>query len=199
MQGSVLERENMTTANAVSAESLLEVGIYQYLQAKGYKKSVRKFLKEASQLGDDLESLPPVMLTVNQKDDKKERKEKGEEEVKEDKERKSKKQKTEAEDDKLVVEQKKHKAQASQAEEKKPFQRVDPSKVEFLDERLRTNDYLEFKPSSYGDKAYAALAPTKGADFRKEKNKKKKATYKGGQINTSTIHSIKFSNSSDDE
>lgn len=192
----------MTTTSNTSASGLLELGIYQYLQSKGYSKSLKKFLKEATDLETDG---PKVTLVASletksekSKSEKKKRVEVDEEcdekEVKKEdvkSEMKSKKQKTES----IEVEETPKKMNV----EKKPFQRVDPAKVEFLDERLRTNDYLESKPSSYGDKAYAALAPTKGADFRKEKNKKKKGTYKGGQINTSTVHSIKFSNSSDDE
>lgn len=168
-----------------SASQLLEIGIYQYLQEKGYKKTLKKFLKESTDLNSD-DSLK-VILTANEV----------EQPPVDQLEKKSKKQKTDRkqETDNSDTLQK----AANSTTEKKPFQRVDPTKVEFLDERLRTNDYLESKPSSYGDKAYAALAPTKGADFRKEKNKKKKGTYKGGQINTSTVHSIKFSNSSDDE
>jgi len=50
---------------------------------------------------------------------------------------------------------------------------------------------------SYGEKAFKDLAPTRGKEFRQEKNKKKKGTYKGGRI-TTQIHSIKF-NDSDDE
>jgi hypothetical protein len=78
------------------------------------------------------------------------------------------------------------------AQQKKFFQRVDPTKVEFLDERLRTNDFVESKSSSYGERAYKDLSSARGSDFKKEKNKKKKGTYSGGQIDTSKVHSIKF-------
>lgn len=206
MQGS--EFFFVTTEMTSSSVNLVEIGIYQYLKTKGYKKSLKKFLKEASGLGKDQENLSPV--TLSSIEHKKSHfssssfssSSESSSEASE-VESKSKKQKVEkAEKIKMKNLQKAGKIEKMTKETtdiKKPFQRVDPSKVKFLDDRLRTNDYLESKPSSYGDKAYQILAPTKGADFRKEKNKKKKGSYKGGQINTSTVHSIKFSNTSDDE
>ncbi|XP_006457933.1 hypothetical protein AGABI2DRAFT_133770 [Agaricus bisporus var. bisporus H97] len=48
------------------------------------------------------------------------------------------------------------------------------------------------KPSNdYGQRAHADLIVTRGAGFRKEKNKKKKGSYKGGEI-TMQSHSFKF-------
>lgn len=49
---------------------------------------------------------------------------------------------------------------------------------------------------SYGERAYRDLAPTKGRDFRQEKNKKKKGTYRGGQIDMG-VHSVKFPSDSE--
>jgi hypothetical protein len=49
---------------------------------------------------------------------------------------------------------------------------------------------------SYGEKAFQDLAPTRGKDFRQEKNKKKRGSYRGGQIDVG-VHSIKFA--SDEE
>ena len=44
---------------------------------------------------------------------------------------------------------------------------------------------------SYGHKAHEDLIKTKGAGFRKEKDKKKRGAYKGGSIDFQS-HSIKF-------
>lgn len=83
--------------------------------------------------------------------------------------------------------------------EKKAFQRVDPAKVEFLDDRCRDNSYEAVSArNGYGLKAHSVLAPTKGADFRKQKNKQKKGTYRCGPIDTACVNSIKFAYSDDD-
>eukprot|EP00894_Picocystis_sp_ML_P001113 jgi/Pico_ML_1/51630/g2624.t1 len=50
----------------------------------------------------------------------------------------------------------------------------------------------------YGAKAEQVLGQVKGRDFRHEKNKKKRSTYRGGLIETAAVHSIKFA-SSDEE
>lgn len=38
------------------------------------------------------------------------------------------------------------------------------------------------RPGDYGEKASADLIVTRGAGFRKEKNKKKRGSYRGGEI-----------------
>src|SRR5688572_12364041 len=50
-----------------------------------------------------------------------------------------------------------------------------------LDQAAPTNDY--------GKKAHDDLIITRGAGFRKEKNKKKKGSYRGGEITASVIES----------
>ncbi|KDQ33016.1 hypothetical protein PLEOSDRAFT_7263, partial [Pleurotus ostreatus PC15] len=45
--------------------------------------------------------------------------------------------------------------------------------------------------NDYGAKAHADLIVTRGSSFRKEKNKKKRGSYRGGEI-TMESHSIKF-------
>lgn len=75
-----------------------------------------------------------------------------------------------------------------------PFQRVKPEEVEFLDERLKDNTYDGKGGSgvnSYGWKASQDLIKVRGDKFRAEKNKKKRGSYRGGQI-TFESHSIKF-------
>jgi nucleolin len=47
---------------------------------------------------------------------------------------------------------------------------------------------------SWGEKANDVLRNTKGKSFRHEKTKKKRGSYRGGKIDTST-YSIRFSDS----
>ncbi|RUS29814.1 SRP40, C-terminal domain-containing protein [Jimgerdemannia flammicorona] len=97
-----------------------------------------------------------------------------------------------------------------------PFQRVRTEEIEFLDERLKNNTYVAkvggvkmvsashptptllpntpqggSDENSYGFKAHNDLIVTKGKGFRTEKNKKKRGSYRGGQIDFIS-HSIKF-------
>ncbi|OVA07521.1 LisH dimerization motif [Macleaya cordata] len=79
------------------------------------------------------------------------------------------------------------------------FRRVDIEKVEFVDERLQDNSYWakDGADSGYGAKAQEVLGQVRGRDFRHEKTKKKRGSYRGGQIDLQS-HSIKF-NYSDEE
>ncbi|PCH37741.1 hypothetical protein WOLCODRAFT_66752, partial [Wolfiporia cocos MD-104 SS10] len=72
-------------------------------------------------------------------------------------------------------------------------QRVKPETVSFLDERLKDNRFESrvTRPNDYGEQAARDLIVTRGAGFRKEKNKKKRGSYRGGEI-TLESHSIKF-------
>ncbi|KAI0664736.1 SRP40, C-terminal domain-containing protein [Cubamyces menziesii] len=74
-----------------------------------------------------------------------------------------------------------------------PFQRVKLEQVKFADERLKDNRFESrgASASDYGAKAARDLIVTRGAGFRKEKNKKKRGSYRGGEI-TMESHSIKF-------
>ncbi|KAF8201709.1 SRP40, C-terminal domain-containing protein [Pholiota molesta] len=67
------------------------------------------------------------------------------------------------------------------------FKRVDPSKVE----PIQNNSYVaKIGPQNdYGKRAHEDLIVTRGAGFRKEKNKKKRGSYKGGEITVSRISS----------
>jgi len=65
-----------------------------------------------------------------------------------------------------------------------PFRRVDPN--------IKVDDKFKDSPiHAYGEKAFRDLGPKKGKDFRTEKNKKKRGSYKGGAIDTE-CRSIKF-------
>lgn len=76
-----------------------------------------------------------------------------------------------------------------------PFSRVKVGEIKFADERLKDNAFGSRMAASndYGAKANADLVVTRGASFRKEKNKKKRGSYRGGEI-TMESHSIKFAN-----
>lgn len=72
------------------------------------------------------------------------------------------------------------------------FSRIKPQIVPA--EQLLDNGY-EAKggiTNDYGNRAHQDLIVTRGAGFRKEKNKKKRGSYRGGEI-TLQSHSIKFS------
>merc|ERR1712080_266249 len=75
------------------------------------------------------------------------------------------------------------------------FRRVISESV-FVPEQLQDNSF-EAKAGSHGDwgeKANLDLKFTKGKSFRHEKTKKKRGSYRGGNINTS-VNSIKFGDS----
>lgn len=60
------------------------------------------------------------------------------------------------------------------------------------------NSYVgTFGASGWGFKAQQILGKVRGKDFRHEKTKKKRGSYKGGEINTQAVCSFKFD--SDDE
>ncbi|CAN6352380.1 unnamed protein product [Urochloa humidicola] len=79
------------------------------------------------------------------------------------------------------------------------FQRVKLEDVKFADERLQDNSYWAKggAETGYGAKAQEVLGQVRGRGFRHEKTKKKRGTYRGGQIDLQT-HSIKFDNSDDE-
>ncbi|KAH6756704.1 nucleolar/coiled-body phosphoprotein [Perilla frutescens var. hirtella] len=75
----------------------------------------------------------------------------------------------------------------------KAFQRVKIDEVEFVDERLQDNSYWakDGAETGYGAKAQEVLGQVKGRGFRHEKTKKKRGSYRGGQIDLHS-HSVKF-------
>nr|XP_043631035.1 suppressor protein SRP40-like isoform X2 [Erigeron canadensis] len=79
------------------------------------------------------------------------------------------------------------------------FQRVKVDQVEFADEKLQDNSYWakDGADIGYGAKAQEVLGQVRGRDFRHEKTKKKRGSYRGGSIDLQS-HSIKF-NYSDGE
>jgi hypothetical protein len=76
-----------------------------------------------------------------------------------------------------------------------PFQRVKADQVSFLDDRLRDMSYASKQgvtSDEYGARASKDLIVTRGKGFTKEKNKKKRGSYRGGAIDVYGSHSIKF-------
>uniref|UniRef100_A0A0A9D7E0 Srp40 C-terminal domain-containing protein n=1 Tax=Arundo donax TaxID=35708 RepID=A0A0A9D7E0_ARUDO len=80
-----------------------------------------------------------------------------------------------------------------------PFKRVKMENIKFADDRLQDNSYWAKggAETGYGAKAQEILGQVSGRGFRHEKTKKKRGTYRGGQIDLGT-HSIKFENSDDE-
>jgi SRP40, C-terminal domain len=56
-------------------------------------------------------------------------------------------------------------------------------------EAYPSNKYQSY---NYADRAYKDLSVTRGKGFTKEKNKKKRGSYRGGAIDTSGGKSFKF-------
>ncbi|CAO2823224.1 unnamed protein product [Amaranthus hypochondriacus] len=79
------------------------------------------------------------------------------------------------------------------------FRRVKEEEVEFVDERLQDNSYWakDGADSGYGAKAQEVLGQVRGKGFRHEKTKKKRGSYRGGQIDLES-HSIKFNYDEDE-
>jgi len=77
----------------------------------------------------------------------------------------------------------------------KPFKRVDDSEIlSQLDPELRDNSYeaLRKRSDGWGDRANQILGAVKGKGFRHEKTKKKRGTYRGGNIDSNKVNSIRF-------
>jgi nucleolin len=72
-----------------------------------------------------------------------------------------------------------------------PFRRVQTLDTTIENDALRDNSYQAF--DTWGGKASRDLSVTKGKSFKHEKTKKKRGSYKGGQINMG-VNSVKFEN-----
>ena len=79
----------------------------------------------------------------------------------------------------------------------KPFRRIKEEEIEIEKEELKDNTYYAKRGDSWGYKANQDLEKVKGRDFRHEKTKKKRGSYKGGPIDMG-VNSIKFESSDDD-
>ncbi|XP_078437106.1 nucleolar/coiled-body phosphoprotein [Wolffia australiana] len=80
------------------------------------------------------------------------------------------------------------------------FQRVKVDAIEFADSRLQDNSYWAKGGAEigYGAKAQEVLGQVRGRDFRHEKTKKKRGSYRGGQIDFQS-HSVKFQYSEEED
>jgi hypothetical protein len=76
---------------------------------------------------------------------------------------------------------------APKRSQNQPFSRI--SKDVVVDPRLSSNAYVTH---GYGEQAHRDLIVTKGKGFTKEKNKKKRGSYKGGPLDVHTSRSFKF-------
>ncbi|CAN6862152.1 unnamed protein product [Brassica oleracea] len=96
-------------------------------------------------------------------------------------------------------EKKSGKGLSNSKEPKKPFQRVNVEEIVFTDERLKDNSYWakDGADSGYGAKAQEVLGQVRGRGFRHEKTKKKRGSYRGGEIDVRS-HSVKFEYSDDE-
>jgi outer membrane biosynthesis protein TonB len=116
-----------------------------------------------------------------------------------------------AEEEEEEVEEKPKKGSKAGKNGNVPFQRIKSDEVTYLKvkggqneaERLLDNTFeSKFADGQlredYGAKASAILVAVRGKDFRHEKTKKKRGTYKGGPIDLAS-NSIKFVNSSDED
>jgi len=73
-----------------------------------------------------------------------------------------------------------------------PFRRVISENI-VVHRELEDNTYEgTFGENGWGAKASAILLTTKGKSFRHEKTKKKRGSYRGGEINADTINSTKI-------
>jgi len=68
-----------------------------------------------------------------------------------------------------------------------PFQRI--PKDTMIDPKLASNKYVAY---DYAEQAHRDLSVTKGKGFTKEKNKKKRGSYRGGIIDVDGRKGIKF-------
>ena len=78
--------------------------------------------------------------------------------------------------------------------EKKPHKGAQPTPLAALSagaqkEEYLSNDYVSY---DYADRAYKDLSVTRGKGFTKEKNKKKRGSYRGGTIDTGPGKGFKF-------
>lgn len=81
-----------------------------------------------------------------------------------------------------------------EAMRKKQHQGAKPTPLAEMSGKANEGSYLSNKyiPYAYADRAYQDLSVTRGKGFTKEKNKKKRGSYRGGAIDTAGGKSFKF-------
>lgn len=82
-------------------------------------------------------------------------------------------------------------AAAAAKKQNEPFSRVNRNIQ--VEDKFKSNRFDD-NAHDWGRKAHEDLIVTKGKGFTKEKNKKKRGSYRGGFIDTSARNGIKFEN-----
>merc|ERR1712150_97800 len=90
---------------------------------------------------------------------------------------------------KMVVEEEENKFETKKKGNNTPFRRVVTETIEVNPNLTDNSANTSF--DTWGAKATADLIVTRGKSFRHEKTKKKRGSYKGGEINTG-VASFKF-------
>lgn len=82
----------------------------------------------------------------------------------------------------------------------RPFKRIDDKYLNKVkDYRLADNSYESLYArggAAYAYKANQKLSVTRGKGFRHEKTKQKRGNYRGGKIDSNSVHSITFDDDS---
>eukprot|EP00281_Chroomonas_sp_CCMP1168_P020898 CAMPEP_0206228048 /NCGR_PEP_ID=MMETSP0047_2-20121206/8957_1 /ASSEMBLY_ACC=CAM_ASM_000192 /TAXON_ID=195065 /ORGANISM="Chroomonas mesostigmatica_cf, Strain CCMP1168" /LENGTH=236 /DNA_ID=CAMNT_0053651257 /DNA_START=49 /DNA_END=759 /DNA_ORIENTATION=+ len=196
---------------AVSGESLLEIYNKHAPAASKDKKKKDKKAKEveepaskkrkAADSSDEEEEEEEVV----EKKAKKEKKKSSKKAKKEESEEEEEEEKEEEEVKEEATPSKKGGKKVSESPSNTPFQRVKAEEVSYLkvkggsaeEQRLKDNTFESKNGDVYGAKASEILAAVRGKDFRHEKTKKKRGTYRGGPIDMNS-NSIKFEDSDDE-
>jgi len=90
-----------------------------------------------------------------------------------------------------------NKRQKTQASPNTRYHRIDASKIQIEDQRLKDNSYWAKGGESWGANASQTLLKVKGDRFRHEKTKKKRGSYRGGKIGTS-VNSVAIGSDAED-
>jgi len=178
------------------------------------EKKVKKEKKEKKRSREAIEEVKAEEVPSATKESKKARKEKKEKrEEKEKKEKKDKKEKSKKEKKDVKKELESHPLegdldQTEEVEEEveedeeagtaaKAFQRVKAD--EWIGKRGSWDNSYEgtFGQAGWGFKAQQILGKVRGKDFRHEKTKKKRGSYRGGLIDSNAVSSYKFDSDDD--
>ena len=74
-----------------------------------------------------------------------------------------------------------------------PFRRIKEETIEINHDALKDNSFWSATGGhEWGQKANEVLSAVRGKGFKHEKTKKKKGTYRGGNIDSGAVHSFKF-------
>ncbi|KFK27257.1 hypothetical protein AALP_AA8G358400 [Arabis alpina] len=211
------EEEKVKEAEVTEEEKVKEADPETQVGQKDKKKKKKKSKSVEAESGDDDEK-----ENVSKKRKRSEPEEKKEEIEDDEESKRRKKEENVEEDNGSVLEtpvkqtevqengdveksetkstnKKSGKGLSNSKEPKKPFQRVNADEVVFTDDRLKDNSYWakDGADSGYGAKAQEVLGQVRGRDFRHEKTKKKRGSYRGGEIDLQS-HSVKFEYSDDE-